>query len=628
MSVLSMLMSSSGASRTPVGGAWTSRTSPGVSAHYLIPVATSLLTVAQNSGSSSIRLSTNGGITWSTPTRSGESYYGFSQGVGMQVLNAGGTLVALGSAGVAAISSDSGVTWTIKTPPVVLSYIIYHPTAGLLGFTSSKTLYISNNLGTTWTLNSAYGTAIGSKAFSMACINGSTVVVITTTGTILTSGNGTAWSANSSLAGFFDTNSATKIFFNNGVYYATGWKAPNYGLMYRSTNLTSWTSIDAKLSGRSIEGLAFAGGSTLFAVASGPMLSISTDNGVTWTARSYPYTGDSANGSAHMYNGKLYVLGKGANVLSSVDGVTWNYHPNINVNTSSIWLPMIQIGTDTFLLTYQNVFMRITNLETASFTKSNDLLRPNLYSNGRSLSHMASNPSGTVVLIAAYNSGIYRSTDGGVSFTYSNSLSQLYTPDVTTTPWIGWVNGQFVWYDSMAVYTSPDGLTWTFKATVGYGYTYIYRHLNEIIYANGTYFLVSTNTAYTSTDLVTWTESRTLRNTPGWSASKQGIAYGSGKYVVTNGSSKLAYSTDFLTWTVVDLSSFSVNTVGALFYDGEQFILVGGNSSIFLTSFDGVNWTSRTAELGAAYGSFEVYSCAKIGLKHYVAGSSMAATTI
>jgi len=88
----------------------------------------------------------------------------------------------------------------------------------------------------------------------------------------------------------------------------------------------------------------------------------------------------------------------------------------------------------------------------------------------------------------------------------------------------------------------------------------------------------------------------------------RGIAWGNNKFVAGSSYGKMAYSSDGVTWTAVDLSTiFGTEEINSIAWGGDKFI-AGGNRSAY--SSDGVTWTrgfigtSLSLQVGAiAYGS-------------------------
>lgn len=146
---------------------------------------------------------------------------------------------------------------------------------------------------------------------------------------------------------------------------------------------------------------------------------------------------------------------------------------------------------------------------------------------------------------------------------------------------------------SNAVMTSPDGVTWTGRATPGVGVVAWF----SVTFGNGLFVAVSTaatgQEVMTSPNGINWT----LRNTPpdgGWNA----VTYGNGLFVAVSSSGtgqRVMTSPDGITWT-------SRNTPAdymwqSVTYGGGKFVAVAVNgvSDGVMTSPNGIDWTLRTA---------------------------------
>ena len=183
------------------------------------------------------------------------------------------------------------------------------------------------------------------------------------------------------------------------------------------------------------------------------------------------------------------------------------------------------------------------------------------------------------------------------------------------------------------VYTT-DGVTWTttFVNATGTNPTVYFG----VCYGNGKWIVIDYNNGITkySTDLVSWTE-----GSLGASYMWRWVLFGLGKFIAMTSTSKIAYSTDAITWTIIDtpgyftkmryinnkfysfdgnskknmiyystdainLTSITLSSIAYMSdicYDSSKYIIsCGGNSydtSYFLYSTDGITWSQQTLSI-------------------------------
>ncbi len=141
----------------------------------------------------------------------------------------------------------------------------------------------------------------------------------------------------------------------------------------------------------------------------------------------------------------------------------------------------------------------------------------------------------------------------------------------------------------------------------------IFTSVQDICYGDGKFVAVGTSgkIAY-STDGITWTEV----DSPFGSSTIYSVCYGDGKFVAGGASGKMAYSTDGVNWTAVTDSTFGNNTtIYSICYEKGKYVAVGGYrvSSMTITTYhgkmaystDGVTWTSIDI---SAFGNYRIYS--------------------
>lgn len=143
---------------------------------------------------------------------------------------------------------------------------------------------------------------------------------------------------------------------------------------------------------------------------------------------------------------------------------------------------------------------------------------------------------------------------------------------------------------SSSAFTSPDAITWTARATPLTTQNFLLMKVGSRLWAGG----LNRATAYSDDDGLTWTLNNLVPAGNGAVLGGFPGAPGAPRYILC-GSSFIASSTDFVTWTTF--------TIGIEFrgvaYGAGLYVVVGQSANCF-TSPDGVTWTSRTASMAAA----------------------------
>ena len=170
---------------------------------------------------------------------------------------------------------------------------------------------------------------------------------------------------------------------------------------------------------------------------------------------------------------------------------------------------------------------------------------------------------------------------------------------------VAYGKGTFVAVGDGVILTSPDGHTWTRRASSTANES---LYLHAVAYGNGTFVAVGyrngTTTIenpviVTSRNGITWT-GRTSPVTDKW---LYGVTYGNGTFVAVGLDGTLLTSPDGITWTKRALPETGATfNLYAVTYANGTFV-AGGYSSLYfvytvnsaiLTSPDGITWTRRT----------------------------------
>ena len=184
-----------------------------------------------------------------------------------------------------------------------------------------------------------------------------------------------------------------------------------------------------------------------------------------------------------------------------------------------------------------------------------------------------------IAVAQASSNNLLKSTDG-VNWTTSTMSGYPYK--------ICYGNGLFVVYDGSNILTSPDGNTWTNRAST------TSNNYNGICYGNGLFVLVG-DAILTSPDGINWT-ARTRPNTSIY----YGVCYGKGLYVgvarIGDGSNQIMTSPDGITWTA--RTAPNNNWWNSVVYGAGYYVAMAttghDSNNMIATSEDGITWTKRT----------------------------------
>ncbi|MBU6398761.1 MAG: hypothetical protein KGS61_00450, partial [Verrucomicrobia bacterium] len=138
-------------------------------------------------------------------------------------------------------------------------------------------------------------------------------IVVGTSGTALTSPDGSTWT--SATSGAVTLNGLSGIAYGAGQFVAVSVS----GATLTSPDGVTWTSHDA-VTGNGLAAVTYADGQFVAVGANGTILT-STD-GVTWTSRAAPVSTPNLNGITYG-NSEFVAVGDGGTILTSPDGVTW-----------------------------------------------------------------------------------------------------------------------------------------------------------------------------------------------------------------------------------------------------------------------------------------------------------------
>ena len=373
-------------------------------------------------------------------------------------------------------------------------------------------------------------------------------------GTILDSPDGVNWtSANSG-----PTTTFSSVAYLTGTFIAVG----NDGAIQTSSNGLAWTT---QTSGntRNLSGVTYGNG--LFVVVGDFGTILTSPDGVNWSGRNSG-TGYDLHGVT--YGSSTFVaVGDNGTILTAPDAATWT-SASSGITTA---LNAVTYADSTFVAVGANGIL--TSPDGAAWTTAAS------YTNLSAVAY----GNGTFVVIGPY-SEIFTSPDG-VSWNYTASLSGSLSS-------VAYGNGTFVAVgtnsdddETGAIWTSPDGNTWTARNTA-----ITYDKLNAMAYGNGTFVTVGDGSILTSLDGVSYVARATEDN-----YNLNGIAFGNGTFVGV-GSGLIVTSSDEVTWT--QSTSYPEYSYQNIAYGNGMFVAVGFFGEI-ATSTNATSWTNQTT--GVSY---------------------------
>ncbi len=179
---------------------------------------------------------------------------------------------------------------------------------------------------------------------------------------------------------------------------------------------------------------------------------------------------------------------------------------------------------------------------------------------------------------------VLTSTDGGATWTRRDvRLGHVWGLDFLNGTWFATGDSG---NNTSSLSTSPDGITWTSRATGSADDLY------GVAFGNNLYVAVGNGSqVVTSPDGVTWTR-RTVADS---GASIHDIVFAAGRFVACAYGGILYTSTDGLAWTKIDTGTGSNARFESIAYGNGRFVAVGNNTSV--SSADGLAWIVDSTNL-------------------------------
>ena len=589
---------------------------------------TNFVVVSSTTGAGSMQYSTDG-VTWRPIIL---DYFNF---IAKYVAYANNLWVAVGSNGAAGVlgqmimTSADGQVWTARylgTTGGSLTYVAYLNSKWIAvgtAIASIGTIVTSAN-GTTWTAVAT--TNAGNTSLVSAATDGTTWVVVGTGGKIVTSTDSTfvTWTLQTSGT----AQNLNSVVYANSLFVAVG----AAGVILNSVNGTTWTLPTTA----TINSIAFDGVSTYVAVGTSGLILKSTDGTATWVIQT---SGTAQNLNSVIFANSLFVAGGGAGViLTSPTGTTWTaatsnttaavsaiaygnstFTAVTTSGSNQIVTSTTGTGTWTSRLTVSSLsFVGVAYLNGIWIAYGNTSSTPSIYSPGSNdatatWTSRTTNMTGcTNITGLAFGNGAYVAT--GTNTTSAGSIIQstngtTWTQKATpATPLNGVTYGAtFVVVGAAGtIQTSADGSIWAIPVT-GLSFT-----LNSVTYSGSLYVTAGSGIA-TSSDAITWTQ-----RSPNIGATTILICtvqYTNSSFLIFNSAGYIGKSTDGLSWT----ASFAPPTsaLTSLIYANSLWVAIGTGQSIATSTSGTSQWITRSAQYATGILSYIAY-----GNSTFVAGGA------
>jgi serine/threonine protein kinase len=424
------------------------------------------------------------------------------------------------------------------------------------------------------------------------------------------------------------------IAFGNNKFVAGGGE----GIMAYSSDGVTWTAVaDSTFPARDSKGIVINissivyGNDRFVAVGGGGKIAYSTD-GIKWTAVTDSGFGENSITAIAYGDGKFVAGGYAGRMAYSEDGITWTRVSN-STFPGSVTTGGLGFALYITAIAYSNGKFVAGGDEQSRMAYSDDgitwtAVADSKFGRDRSITALA---YGDGKFFAGGDDGKMAYSTDGIKWTAVKSnfgRSRIKAIAYGNDMFVAVGNSGKIVYATKSIQTTTaqqqsSGMTWTAVAnskTWEYiGYTSANSKdtaiINGIAYGNGKFVAGGGfgKMAY-STDGVTWTavEESTFPDKVStyneyWgtlilSVSVSAFAYGDGRFVAVGEDGRMAYSTDGITWTAVRDSTFGGSSINAIDYGGGRFIAVGQQGEIAFST-DGVSWTNAGTNILGTYTS-------------------------
>ena len=489
-----------------------------------------------------------------------------------------GTFVAVGDSGTILTSAD-GVTWTTRSSGVTID--IYKITFGNDKFVAldfGGTIITSSD-GITWSQSTILHQPLSGITFGNGIF-----LAVGDNGAIFTSSDANAWASGSSGT----SDSLKAITFGKGIFVAVGGSGGT-GTVVTSTDGIAWTAnktsaVNQFLGFSTIvygNGTFVTTGDISSALGSTSLLATSTD-GVNWAMTTQNHITGLAFGNdifvaSIMQHTGLSLGPNSFFVSTSTDGVLWTSRLLFQGNSYAPLVNSITFGNGLFVSVGGARLVSLDgNVWTVIATDDNTAVSQVAY--------------GDRVFVSVGNSGaIVSSTDGENWIARSSGTTNNLNGIVFNGTLFVAVG------DKGTMVTSFDGTTWTERISG------ISNSLTAVTYGNGNFVAVGKlGEVLTSQDGLNWQEINS-----GVLDDLSAVAYGNGKFVATgvlgvsggSGENITLVSSDTISWT----KTVQPVSLSAICFGNGFFVAVGNavSSGVF-KSEDGITWKARQVSLGVS----------------------------
>jgi hypothetical protein len=535
--------------------------------------------------------------TQRNPIPQGEDLFGITRGQNK--------FVAVGDHG-AIINSTDGTNWNVRSfrTRSALQAVTYGN--GRFVAVGDDGIILTSTNGDNWAAqqtpddDTLRGVAFGAEKFLAVGRNASGPIAYSST-------NGVNWSALPATDFVANLDAVT---FGSGAFVI----ADDFGFLYRSTDLVSWTSYATGISDP--EGAAFVN-NRFFATGNNGRFATSSD-GTTWTTITNGATTRRLFGTAYGAGRYIMVGAKGA-IISATDVMPWSAvtSPTADRIEDVIFANglFVAVGENGTILTSSSGESGSWAIQTRGATSDLDGLA---VANGLAV---AVGKNNTILTSTNGTDWVRRVTPEseassgwhGVGYGDGKWIVVGTSPNIlVSTDGVNWetrplgflsnylksivyANGLWVAAGVIGgVVTSVDAVTWT---PVDLGYSY---DLNEVTYGNGTFLIVGDHganpaaTIFTSTNGTTWAN-RTYFN----GKNARGIAFANGKFVMCQNDGLILYATNSPATNVL---VWNYATTPEAFHDGanlrgvtwsNSIWVAVGNDGRLLTSTNAAFWRKR-----------------------------------
>jgi hypothetical protein len=386
-----------------------------------------------------------------------------------------------------------------------------------------------------------------------------------TNGLVVTSADGVAWARRTVPV----TTTLLGAAHGNNLYVVVG----AGGKIITSPDGVSWTERTSGVP-TDLRKVAFNNGTFVATGFSGVILS--SADGITWTRRTSGVTVNLQG--VGVIKGSFVVVGDAGTVLTSADAVTWT-QASVENRTSGFFGAA---GADNEGVLFGRAGEIYTAITATSYKRVNqgtsDSRNNVIYAGGKFVAvGQAIDPLSRNAVIPP----VSVSSDG-ITWTRANANAGFSTLNDVT-----YAQSRYVAVgDAGRIFTSPDALTWTERAT---GST----TQRLAIGASPTLFVAAgaSGSLLTSADGTQWTG-----RTSGTTSALRSATFGNNRYVVVGDAGTILTSADGITWAAAT-SGITTQLLNVGYFDSLGF-LAAGASGVMLNSADGLTW--RTVETGVA----------------------------